>query len=247
MKCLEASVPEASSISRSLWYEDRESLYVNLLFSLLCSVLLFNTSPTTTEHSLNEDFQNQDELRTSDSKIKQKITYQKMKQKIPHIVEAEYTFSWKFFCWIFSPIILCCNKHTGEPLRSVGNPLSVLAKVNNEPIPHQTAVPCTTVAHHSPAARDPSLAVPKGSGMEVEAVILGAYPSCLLTLCLVVRYAHETCAKMVTLHFPSQRRRSTSKGCSVTAVFQYSAPLHSLSFQCKKASSHTLCAKLLPQ
>lgn len=103
MKCLEASVPEASSISRSLWYEDRESLYINLLFSLLCSVLFFNNSPTTTEHSLNEDFQKQDELRTSHSKMKQKITYQKMKQKIPHIVEAEYTFSWKFFHWIFSP------------------------------------------------------------------------------------------------------------------------------------------------
>lgn len=152
-----------------------------------------------------------------------------------------------FFCWIFSLIILRCNKQTGEPLKSVGNPLSVLAKVYNKPIPHRTADPWTTVAHHSPAARDCLLAAPKGSGMEVEAVVLGADPSCLLTLCLVVRYTHETCAKMVTFHFWSQGRRSTSKGCSVTAVFQYSVPLHSLGFRCKKVSGHILCAKLLQQ
>lgn len=130
-----------------------------------------------------------------------------------------------FFCWISPPIILHCNKHTGEPLKSVGNPLSVVAEVYNKPIPHQTADPWTTVAHHSPAARHCLLAAPKGSGMEVEAVVLGADPSCLLTLCLVVRYTHETCAEMVTFHFPSQRRPSTCKGCSVAAVFQYSAPL----------------------
>lgn len=99
--------------------------------------------------------------------------------------------------------------------------------------------------HHSPTARDPLLAPSKGSCIGWGAVVRGTGTPSLLALHGVVRCSHETCEKKVSLDFPSQRRLSTSQGCSMTIIFQSAyglatfTPLNSLHIQ--KRISHMEC------